>query len=77
MYLLPLQFYCNDNAVWEPTKKQNGSPVLWQVILLYLLFVLYKGPTMDSFNPKHVTKAYEKEYTLSSTEDSSFFLLSL
>jgi hypothetical protein len=33
---------------------------------LYLLFVLYKDLMMDSFNPKHVTKAYEKEYMMCS-----------
>jgi len=53
MYLLLLQFYCNDNVLWNPTKKQNGSTVL--------LLVLYKSLMMDSFNPKHVTKSYEKE----------------
>ena len=46
-------------VMWDPTKKDTTK-----VPYIDLLFVLYKGLTMDWFNPKHVAKAYEKEYKL-------------
>ena len=62
---LLLQLYCNDNCnVRSHKKRHKESTVCWQVITLYLLFVLYKGLMMDGFNPKHVAKACEREFKL-------------
>ena len=62
---LLLQFYCNNNCnVGYRNKIHNENTVCWQGITVYLKFVLYKGLMMDLFNPKHVTKAYAREYKL-------------
>jgi hypothetical protein len=51
-------------AILYPTAKKNSSTVRSYVTALHLLFVLCKELLMDWFNPKHVTKPYERKYVM-------------
>ena len=60
MDLSLLQFYRIIIVLWNPTKKHKKSIICCRV----LLFVLCKGLMVEWFNPKHIAKAYVKEYKL-------------
>jgi hypothetical protein len=64
MDLLLLQCYCNDNCDVGSHKRTQRNTVCWQVITLYLLFILYKGLMMDWFQSETCNQAYEREYKL-------------
>jgi len=61
-------------VMWDPTKKVQKSIIFCHVIILHLLFVLYKGLMLRWFILKHVAKAMKENISCVLTDDLFSFL---